>query len=487
MERVYIYRTEQNKTRLHEKSYSGHTYKCVKTTCAHSVTEVMIQIAFQEGPNINIIWDRKEVNPTQLYMFMHHKKSLRKSSHWILDLKQDSLSLTFPFHGITGGYDLLVCGLKPLSAETTGLPYYQVYGSASEKDTSSRNTMTIHLKRSPPEQYFQSEQNGDFDVEKDHMPPSHYTLFGLPVRDSIHVIRVHQELPPAYFLYVHKGSNGSRFKFPNIFIPASDYHVTVYESEAQKGGSSDRGISCYSTAKVSNVLHFRAYMTKNEVNELFVKSCNFVQKQQDSRFVKIAHFYRDKLPAYFDFIFEKNCGIMPTYYKTISGDKASTIHLNIKGIFFNTLVKGKKNKKPKISCHGTKRLHIPAPFFFEGVNIYFADFYCHYTAHKVTLIFAVKGTKDDKFCSARLKMVGLFKNPFLYINPEGNVFVRSGVRVEVFYADEIDVQSLMHELGGNNVFLTDVRPLYRPRDIVISKPKRDDCKICNLKARSKVI
>ncbi|KAL3881647.1 hypothetical protein ACJMK2_028060 [Sinanodonta woodiana] len=450
------------------------------------LTEVMIQITILEGPNINIIWDKKEVNPTKIYMCMYHKTSRVKSSHWILDLNQNLLSLTIPLHGITSGYNLLVCGLKQLLSETAQLPYYQVCGSASEcfKDTSSSNTMMIHLKKSSLEQYFQSEQNGDFKVEKDHKPPSEYTLIGLPQRDSIHLILVHQEKPPADFLYVHQGPNRSRFTFPNSFIPASDYHVTVYESEK---GSSDRGISCYSTAKVSNVLQFRAFMTKNEVNELFVKSCNFAQNQHDSRFVKIAHFYRDKLPAYFDFIFKRNDGIMPTYYKTMSGDKASTIHNKIKGIFFNTLVRGKKNKKPKMSCHGTQRLHIPATFFFERVNIYFADFYCHYTAHKVTLIFAVKGTEADKFCNARLKILKLFENPFLYFNLEGNVFVRSGVRVEVFYTEEIDVKALMQELGERNVFLTDVRPLYRPRDIVISKPKKEDCTICNLKSRIKVI
>ncbi|KAK3585547.1 hypothetical protein CHS0354_022958 [Potamilus streckersoni] len=444
-----------------------------------------MQVKFTNGPKLDIVWDPEEMNPAKIYIFMCNRSCPRKSFHWILDINHhEPLVLTFPAYDSFCGYDVVVRGLKPILPEAADLPHYEICASVSlgTGDTLRQTETRIQLMKKCMERYCAFDQEGDFEVKREHIPPSYYALDDLPASKLMHLIRVHQELPAAEFLYVHESSKGSRFQFPNRFTPASDYHVTVYESEAHDDG----GIMCYSTMKISNVLRFRAYMTKNEVNELYQKSRDFMLKQKDAGLAEISHFYRDKLPAYFDFIFDTNFGIVPIYHKTLSGDKASTIHLNLMGIFFHTLVNANTRQPPKTSCHGTKRLHIPATFFFDCVNIYFADFYCHYKSHKITLIFAIDGTKADKFCKARLIKLDPFKNPFLCRNPDGKVFVTLAVRVEVFYTAPILVVGLMKKYGTEKVFFTSVRSVFKPRDIVISKPKKEDCMICNLKARNKL-
>ncbi|KAK3585551.1 hypothetical protein CHS0354_022960 [Potamilus streckersoni] len=451
----------------------------------------MIHITFKNGPNLNIVWDPKEISPAKIYVFLCEKNSPKKSFHWILDIDHHNLpTLTFPLHGNSRGYDIVVSGLIPMSGGKTISTHYQICGSSAESvgDPRDQAEITAQLEKGSLKQRDAMIQGGEFKLKMFHKPPSDYTLVDLPVKNkSIHLIWVHQELPAAEFLYMHQASSGSSFKFPNKFTPASDYHVTVYESDAQVDNSSNKGISCYCTVKISKVLRFRAYMTKTEVNELFVKSSEFVGRHGLSGDLEITHMYRDKLPDYFDFIFHKNGGIIPCYYKTLSGDKASSLHFNIKGIFFHTFVDFTTLKPPPISYQGSMRLHIAAQMFFDNVNIYFADFYCHYKSHKVTLVFAYKGTEGDKFCQPRLKKLDPYDNPFLYRTSEGRIFVNSGVRVEVIYTAPIYARNILKTFGPYYIFFTHVHPVGNPGNIVKSKPKNADCNVCNLEVRKNIL
>ncbi|KAL3881646.1 hypothetical protein ACJMK2_028059 [Sinanodonta woodiana] len=450
----------------------------------------MINITFTNGQILNIVWDPKEICPAKIYVFICEKNRPKKSFHWILDPDHHKLlTLTFPLHGNLRGHDIIVSGLMPMSRGKMISTHYEICGSAAESvgDLSHHPEITAHLVKGSLKQKDAMVQGGDFELKKFHKPPSDYKLVDLPVKNKcIHLIWVHQELPAADFLYVHQASSGSSFKFPNRLKPASDYHVTVYESDARVDDSAHNGIHCYDTVKISKVLRFRAYMTKTEVNELFVKSSDFVRRHGLSGDLEITHMYRDKMPDYFDFVFHNNGGIIPCYYKTLSGDKASSLHFNIKGIFFHTFVDLTTLQPPTISYQGSMRLHIAAELFFDDVNIYFADFYCHYKSHKVTLVFACKGSQGDKFCQPRLQKLDPYDNPFLYRTSEGRIFVNSGVRVEVIYTAPIYARNILKTFGPFYIFFTHVQAVGKPGNIVISKPKNANCNVCNLDVRKNI-
>lgn len=176
----------------------------------------------------------------------------------------------------------------------------------------------------------------------------------------------------------------------------------------------------------------------------------------------IKYLYRNKPRSYFDWIFERDNGMMFPYRKDLNGDNCSIINGNINGLFFSTSLDLRTHQPPLDSYFGEIRLNINAlELFHYNCDLYFVDFYCHYHAHYVTVLLTPMHSPTDIFCRDRLLRLNIYDNPFMLLKLAGNgwqVFADHNVHVEVFYTEQIDIPFLLrHNIG----FINTVIPLGR--------------------------
>ena len=195
--------------------------------------------------------------------------------------------------------------------------------------------------------------------------------------------------------------------------------------------------------------------------------------------------YRNRWKSYFDEILTtaKN-GVMEVYKKDNSGDPASPINGQIKGLFF--MAKNINGRPPEDSPFGEIRIQIPADVLLSmAPNLYFVDFYCMSgKTHYVTLVMTKQGSLTDSYC--REKLLALdhdnpHDNPFLF--RQGSrwyVNVTPYILVELFYTEDINIFEMNNEYGAilrNNI---PPPPNCRGRSTLGGKPKNSSCPQCNL-------
>uniref|UniRef100_K1QBQ2 Argininosuccinate lyase n=1 Tax=Magallana gigas TaxID=29159 RepID=K1QBQ2_MAGGI len=225
-------------------------------------------------------------------------------------------------------------------------------------------------------------------------------------------------------------------------------------------------------------------MTQNEVYLLYGKACIHSLSpgpRPSYDFYPVTHLYRSKPILYFLDIFNNSGGIMEKYIKNLGGDPASTLNRRLHGLFFSSSADPLTGQPPAVSYYGDQRIHIHIGFMIDqSRNLYFADFYCHYVNHRVTLVITLKGSEADAFCRQRLRALDPAYNEFLYRRPhEHYAMVNTKVTVEVFYTEDINIFRL---LRLNLAYLTSVQQSSNAElKTVIGLPKRIDCKICNIK------
>lgn len=209
-------------------------------------------------------------------------------------------------------------------------------------------------------------------------------------------------------------------------------------------------------------------------------------KSLNGRFCAIEYLYRNKSEMYYSSIYEYHNGVMKPYRKDHNGDPCSVINGRIDGLFFSTAVEFETMKPFPNSLYGPVRLHIDASVLFTtNCNLYFADFYCHYNVHYVTVVLTPKRSPVDEFCRERLIQLDIFDNPFLILKEisgdydyyEVMVFSASGFRVEVFYTEPINVNLILRKKHG---FFSRVPTVGRGESIRTGIPKNNNCKICNI-------
>ncbi len=228
-------------------------------------------------------------------------------------------------------------------------------------------------------------------------------------------------------------------------------------------------------------------LSATELETLYKRAMLLVPKKKQSSFHFITYFYRNKPPEYFKHILTHRGGVMEKYCKDYNGDRGSSINGNIDGLFFGTTLDPKTLCPPNFSYYGKQRLHIPAEIIFhDGTNLYFADFYCHYEVHYVTLVLTEKGSATDVFCKSRLLPMDPYANPFLVKNgfmPSSSIpriCVTAKLHVEVFYTEHVHIGGLLAS-NPQNVFFSNVRPMGAGKTKPEGIPKNANCKICNLK------
>ena len=152
-------------------------------------------------------------------------------------------------------------------------------------------------------------------------------------------------------------------------------------------------------------------------------------------FIPVTYLYRNKSLLHFLIIYNNTNGIMFKYIKNFGGDPASTLNRKLHGLFFSANVDPTTGLPPPVSYYGDQRIHIPVSLMITPfTNLYFADFYCHYVNHKVTLVVTLKGSEADNFCRSRLLPLNQSFNEFLYLSPGSHIaMVNTRVTVEVFY------------------------------------------------------
>lgn len=269
-------------------------------------------------------------------------------------------------------------------------------------------------------------------------------------------------------------ANGTtRYTVPFPLKPAKEYEINVF------CGSCD-GPGRY-TLDAYPPLKFQAAMDKSQLRLLYKRAIEFCNDRSLHR--RIHFLFRNKPHQYFDKIRSQNGGIMTKYMKNDGGDQASPLNRAIRGLFFSALLKMTPNKHtvvPPCSPFGNQRLHVEASFFLnQSNNLYFADFFCHYTNHHITLVVTKANSYSDKFCSENLIPLKSRGNPFLYYNMwQNGFFTNLAVNIEVFYTENIDIGELLSDKAAYFTFCYSKG--YSRKKSFIGQRKKRSCSVCNL-------
>ncbi|XP_051529722.1 phytanoyl-CoA hydroxylase-interacting protein-like isoform X1 [Myxocyprinus asiaticus] len=248
--------------------------------------------------------------------------------------------------------------------------------------------------------------------------------------------------------------------------PRTEYTVAV--QTASKQGDGDYAVSEWSeiiefcTADYSTV-HLTQLLEKAEVIS--------------GRMLRFSVFYRNQQKEYFDHARESQNNKMLPSVKDNSGSHGSPISGKLEGIFFSCNTEFNTGKPPQDSPYGRYRFQLVAEMLFNPeTNLYFADFYCMYTAyHYVILVIAPKGSAGDEFCKQRLPALDIGNNRFLTCT-EGEdrqlVFHHAqDVILEVIYTDPVDLSlGTVAEISGHQLMSLST----------VNAKKDPSCKTCNI-------
>ena len=217
-------------------------------------------------------------------------------------------------------------------------------------------------------------------------------------------------------------------------------------------------------------------LTKMELRELLDRAIKAVTKEKTKAVDSITWLFRNKPSEYFNHIVKNRNGIMEMYIKDQNGDPGSLINGKLNGLFFATHIDRKTKKPPMTSHFGETRLYLPAAQLFsaDSARLYFADFYCNYQAHYVTLVYTNPNSGADIFCQENLIKLDIYNNDFLF-KSLSDVFVTRNVFVEVFYTENVNLSEWMQygaELGHVALSTGTSTPG--------GLPKNPCCKVCNI-------
>ncbi|XP_063404903.1 uncharacterized protein LOC134688282 isoform X2 [Mytilus trossulus] len=318
-----------------------------------------------------------------------------------------------------------------------------------------------------------------FPLQFNHIPVSRYTFHNnTTFADEKRWIIFFKQAKDRFDVFIHVGQQMD-FTLPLDLPVATVCEVKVIVGCILKGSKQMRISKLEINTSISN---FKTCFTKAEYETLYNKTTQFI-KAKTGKFRPIEYFYRNKSEKYFASITEHHRGIMKPYSKDNNGDPCSVINGRLDGLFFSTAVDSKTNMPLPCSPFGPLRLHISARFFFQlNLHLYFADFYCHYKVHYVTVILTRKDSTADNFCKERLKELDIHDNPFVCIKKSESlndiiVCHSSGLRIEVLYTEAINICKIINKRKGHFNWVPVMgRGESRPNGI----PKNENCTICNL-------
>uniref|UniRef100_A0A8C4NFS9 Phytanoyl-CoA 2-hydroxylase interacting protein n=1 Tax=Eptatretus burgeri TaxID=7764 RepID=A0A8C4NFS9_EPTBU len=248
--------------------------------------------------------------------------------------------------------------------------------------------------------------------------------------------------------------------------PRTEYTLAVQTACKQSDGD-------YLVSEWSAIVEFcTADYAKGHLSQLLKKA-----ESAAGRLLPFSVFYHNHHKEYFDYI-RDGCGsVMPTYLKDNSGSHGSPISGKLHGIFFSCNTEFNTGKAPSDSPYGRHRFEVPANVLFSGsTNLYFADFYCMYTAyHYVVLVLAPQGSEGDVFCQERLPLLDPSSNPFMTRSSAEDEEVlfhhAQDVNLEVIYSEPVDINlGYLGQISGHQLM-----------SLSTANAKKDpSCKTCNI-------
>ncbi|CAC5391447.1 unnamed protein product [Mytilus coruscus] len=318
-----------------------------------------------------------------------------------------------------------------------------------------------------------------FPIQVNHTPISRYTFYNKKkfTFDTIWIIFFKQSKDRLH-VFVHVG------KKLNFTLPFDMPFAIMCEVKVIIGSILfDCKNMCTSEIEMNTkIINLKTCFTKADYETLYDKTLGFI-KARKGKFRSVKYFYRNKSEQYFHSITVNHNGIMKPYKKDHNGDPCSVINGRLDGLFFNTAMDSKRNRPLPCSPFGPVRLHITASFLFEpNLNLYFADFYCHYKIHYVTVILTRRDSPSDNFCKKRLKELDIHDNPFVCITTSNisndiMVYHGNGLGVEVLYTEALNIHEIIQNQQGHFKRVPVIgRGESRPNGI----PKNENCTICNL-------
>ena len=214
--------------------------------------------------------------------------------------------------------------------------------------------------------------------------------------------------------------------------------------------------------------------TMSQMQVLKTAAVEFVNNEGEN--IHEAHtLFRNNPWQYFDNINRNKGGTMEVSPKNPNGDPRNPVSNRIKGIEFSV---GNDFRMPKHSPFGDKRFIVDVNKLIdpERNRVYFSDFYCLGTKHRVTLVVTEPGSSADNYCGKKLRPLPMIpqdperENPFFYYDrSQGCFFFTVSVWVEVFFTQNVELN-----VG------TLVKKTFKRRRVGYGKPKKPDCKLCNL-------
>ncbi|XP_029397207.1 phytanoyl-CoA hydroxylase-interacting protein [Mus pahari] len=223
--------------------------------------------------------------------------------------------------------------------------------------------------------------------------------------------------------------------------------------------------------KNSNKFKHRVNYAKEHLAQLQEKA-----EQIAGRMLRFSVFYRNHHKDYFQHA-RTHCGnVLQPYLKDNSGSHGSPTSGMLHGVFFSCNTEFNTGQPPQDSPYGRWRFQIPAQRLFNpSTNLYFADFYCMYTAyHYAILVLAPKGSLGDRFCRDRLPLLDIACNKFLTCSVEdGELIFRHAqdLILEIIYTEPVDLSlGTLGEISGHQLM-----------SLSTADAKKDpSCKTCNI-------
>ncbi|MCJ8738323.1 hypothetical protein PDJAM_G00034420 [Pangasius djambal] len=248
--------------------------------------------------------------------------------------------------------------------------------------------------------------------------------------------------------------------------PRTEYTVAVQTASKQ----SDRD---YAVSEWSEVVEFcTADYSTVHLTQLLEKA-----EAIAGRMLPFSVFYRNQNKEYFDHARHAQKNKMLPSVKDNSGSHGSPISGKLEGIFFSCNTEFNTGAPPQDSPYGRYRFQVPAEALFNhNTNLYFADFYCMYTAyHYVILVLAPRGSPGDEFCKQRLPLLDITNNRFLTCaeEEEGRLSFHHAqdIILEVIYTDPVDLSlGTVAEISGHQLMSLST----------INAKKDPSCKTCNI-------
>ncbi|KGL85967.1 Phytanoyl-CoA hydroxylase-interacting protein, partial [Charadrius vociferus] len=199
------------------------------------------------------------------------------------------------------------------------------------------------------------------------------------------------------------------------------------------------------------------------------------------RMLRFSVFYRNQHKEYFQHVRYPHPRSAPHPPPRDHPALAGAVHGSptsgmLHGIFFSCNTEFNTGQPPQDSPYGRYRFQIPAQRLFNpNTNLYFADFYCMYTAyHYVVLVLAPKGSSGDLFCRERLPQLDISSNKFLTCCVEEGELVYRHAQdsiLEVIYTEPVDLSlGVLGEISGHQLM-----------SLSTANAKKDpSCKTCNI-------